>query len=102
MVQNSPGTLEKRVIKCGVKLYVYLLGSKVSPPVRLLWQKLIHCFNVNTDIRRDLEKCLELITQPSGSASEADHFQARTSPHPPKNHHKNQIKAISRVKYHLH
>lgn len=103
-VQNSPGTLEKkkRVIKCGVKLHVHVLGSKVSPPVRLLWQKLVCCFNVNTDIRRDLEKCLELITQPSGSASEVHPFQARTSPRPPKNYHKNQTKADSRVQHRLH
>lgn len=38
---------------------MYLLGSKVTPPMRLSWKKTIHGFNVNTDIKRDLEKCLE-------------------------------------------
>ena len=76
-----------------------MLGSKVIPPMRLLWEKLIHCFNVNTDIKRDLEKCLELMTQPSGSASEVDLFQAKTLPPPPKNYPKNQTRANAKLKH---
>lgn len=29
--------------------------------------KMVHCFNVNSDSKRDLEKCLELIMQPSAA-----------------------------------
>lgn len=45
--------------------------------MRLLWEKTIHCFNVNTDIKRDLETCLELMMQPSGRTSKVDLFQVK-------------------------